>query len=216
MFEGEIRANNGNFGDMHILSSETWGDSGLEGTKMYDDNIRHTLRLYSDFFTMFARATNNDGVEEIKESIRISPYHYPDRYDMKGIIELYAQKGESAINVKQGQFHGLRHDVMSTLDSSVELSRFSPYVIILNTDTTDINNIREVYLPIDAEVGSTYHIINAYRSPLRVGIYSDKAIVFNVESGNLSIVTGWNDGANNPYKIEAYFDGNLWYICPIK
>ena len=215
VFEGEIRANRGNFGDMHIVSSETWGDAGLKGEKVYDGTETHTLELYPDYFEMSAKDTVS-GTTEYKEWVRISPYYYVDRYDMEGMVELYALKGRPAIVIQQGHVRGLRHDVLTTGSDSVELSSYSPYIVILNT-TTD--NLKSVHLPIDAEKGTTFHIINAYRNPLSVGIdpfEQNVKIVFNIENGELGISADWNDGVNNPCKVEAYFDGNLWYICPIK
>lgn len=214
VFEGEIRANRGNFGDMHIVSSETWGDAGLEGKKVYDGTEVHTLELYPDYFEMSAKDTVS-GTTEYKEWIRISPYYYVDRYDMEGMVELYARKNRAAIHVRRGQFRGLHHDVLSTKEDRIVLYSWSPYVIIL---TTAADGNKSVILPEDAEEGTTFHIINAYRSPIIIGTgFNGQEIVLNTDNGELSDGVGWNeDGPNNPYKIEAYFDGNLWYICPIK
>ena len=211
VFEGEIRANRGNFGDMHIVSSETWGDAGLEGKKVYNGTETHTLELYPDYFEMSANVTVF-GKTEYKESIRISPYSYPDRYDMEGIIDLYAEKNSAAIHVGSGQFRGLRHDVLTTAGDSIYLYSFSPYIIILSSSTT---SNKSIFLPVDPEVGTTFTIINAYHSPIIISSgFESEFKTFNVETKTIGDGVAWNDSP--PYKIEAYFDGNLWYICPIK
>jgi hypothetical protein len=208
-FEGEIKANKGNFGDLHIVSSEEWGDAGLEGTKVYNETETHNLQLYPDYFGM-------EGYEsgELQESIRISPYWYVDRYDMDGVVHIYTSSERAAINIEGGFVRGLRMPIVSTSDDTVRLNGYFPNVVILNTDTS---NIKVVFLPVRATKGDTIHIINSHRSAILVGMEdATNNIVFNTEEGTTDYAGSWNDGANNPYKVEAYFDGSMWYLCPIR
>lgn len=219
-FEGEIKANKGNFGDLHIVSSEHWGDAGVEGAKTYEgDSERHTLILRPDYFEMVGYQSYDYGSEygseeRVVESIRISPYIYGERYDGRGVIEIYSDWYESpAINITKGHIDGLRGRVLSTTNDVVYLYDALPHVVILSTQT---NNIKSVYLPKQAEKGDTVHIINPHRSALIVGMDDNIMIVFNTEEGTTARAGSWNDGANNPYKVEAYFDGSMWYLCPIR
>lgn len=205
-FEGEIKANKGNFGDFNLISSEIYGDAALEGAKEYDTEV-HKMTIRPDYFEIQAYDTYGEEVSHF-ESIRISPLAYGDRYDVEGIIDLHAQKGFAAINIGQGQVRGLRHDVLSTESDSVTLYSFSPYIIILSSSAT-VNKF--VSLPVDPEVGTTFQIINAYHSPIIISSESGFK-TFNIETKTIDDTTGWNESA--PYKIDAYFDGNMWYICP--
>lgn len=208
-FEGEIKASKGNFGDLHIVSSERWGDAGLEGTKVYDETEAHNLKLYPDYFGM----EGYDG-GKLQESIRISPYWYVDRHDMDGIVQIYTSRERAAINIEGGFVRGLRMPIVSTSDDVVGLYGYFPNIVILSSPT---NNLKSVYLPTRATKGDTIHIINSYRSALIVGMEDNaKKIVFNTEEGTTDYAGSWNDGANNPYKVEAYFDGSMWYLCPIR
>jgi hypothetical protein len=209
VFEGEVKASKGNFGDLHIVSSEIWGDAGLEGTKVYNETETHNLQLYPDYFGM-------EGYDngKLQESIRISPYWYVDRHDMDGIVHIYTSRDRAAINIEGGFVRGLRMPIVSTSDDVVDLYGYFPNIVILNSPT---NNLKSVYLPTTATKGDTIHIINSHRSALIVGMKDNtKNIVFNTEDGTTDSASGWNNGSNNPYKVEAYFDGNMWYLCPIK
>ena len=207
IIRGTIYADKGRFGDMNIVSNHIYEDSGLEGTKMYDSTERHTLKLYSDFFEM----TGYNG-DRMVEQIRISPYYYGDRYDMSAMIDIYARKNYAAIAISEGHIAGLRHDVSSVSSDNVNLGPFSPYVIILTTATS---GNKSVVLPRDAEKGTTFHIINPHKSPIIIGMGNGGSkIVFNTETQEQAIDIGWIENA--PYKIEAYFDGSMWYLCPIK
>jgi hypothetical protein len=208
-FEGEIKASKGNFGDLHIVSSERWGDAGLEGTKVYDETEAHNLKLYPDYFGMEGYDSG-----KLQESIRISPYWYVDRYDMDGIVQIYTSRERAAINIEGGFVRGLRMPIVSTSDDVVGLYGYFPNIVILSSQT---NNLKSVYLPTRATKGDTIHIINSHRSALIVGMEDNtKKIVFNTEEGTTDYAGSWNDGANNPYKVEAYFDGSMWYLCPIR
>jgi hypothetical protein len=208
-FEGEIKASKGNFGDLHIVSSERWGDAGLEGTKVYDETEAHNLKLYPDYFGM--EAFDNG---ELRDSIKISPYWYGDRYDMDGIVQIFSTAEKAAINIEGGFVRGLRMPIVSTSDDVVDLYGYFPNIVILSSQT---NNLKSVYLPTRATKGDTIHIINSHRSALIVGMEDNtKKIVFNTEEGTTDYAGSWNDGANNPYKVEAYFDGSMWYLCPIR
>lgn len=209
VFEGEIKASKGNFGDLHIVSSETWGDAGLEGTKVYDETEIHNIQLYPDYFGMEAYESG-----ELQERIRISPYWYSDRYDMDGVVHIHTSSEVAAINIEGGFVRGLRMPIVSTSDDVVDLYGYFPNIVILSSPT---NNLKSVYLPTRATKGDTIHIINSHRSALIVGMKDNtKKIVFNTEGGTTDSASGWNNGSNNPYKVEAYFDGNMWYLCPIK
>lgn len=211
VFQGEIKASKGNFGDLHIVSSETWNDAGLKGTKVYGETEIHELELYPDYFEMVA-AYNG----ELQDSVRISPYWYPDRYDMNGVIHIYTTALKAAINIEGGFIRGFRMPSISTSDDIVDLDLYGyfPNVVVLSTDT---DNLKSVYLPTRVTKGDTIHIINSHRSPLSVGMESfTNKIVFNTEDGTTNYTHGWNDGSTNPYKVEAYYDGSLWYLCPIR
>jgi hypothetical protein len=191
------------------VSSESWGDAGLEGTKVYGETETHNLQLYPDYFGM--EAFDNG---ELRDSIKISPYWYGDRYDMDGIVQIFSTAEKAAINIEGGFVRGLRMPIVSTSDDVVDLYGYFPNIVILGSPT---NNLKSVYLPTRATKGDTIHIINSHRSALIVGMKDNtKKIVFNTEDGTTDDAGGWNDGASNPYKVEAYFDGSMWYLCPIR
>jgi hypothetical protein len=209
-FEGEIRANKGNFGDFNLVSSELYGDAALEGAKEYDTEV-HKMTIRPDYFEIQAYDTYGGEMSNF-ESIKISPFAYGDRYDMDGIIDLYASKNSAAIHVGSGQFRGLRHDVLTTAADSISLYSFSPYIIILSSSTT---SNKSIFLPVDPEVGTTFTIINAYHSPTIISSgFESEFKTFDVETKTIGDGVAWVDSP--PYKIEAYFDGNMWYICPTK
>lgn len=209
VFEGEIKASKGNFGDLHIVSSDIWNDAGLKGTKVYGETEVHELELYPDYFEMVA-AYNG----ELQDSVKISPYWHSDRYDMDGVIHIYTKAEKAAINIEGGFIRGFRMPIISTPDDIVDLYGYFPNIVILSSST---NNLKSVYLPNRATKGDTIHIINSHRSALMVGMEDNtKKIVFNTEDGTIDYAGRWNNGSNNPYKVEAYFDGNMWYLCPIK
>lgn len=205
IIRGTIYADKGKFGDLTIVSDETFGDSGLEGTKRYEENEIHTLKLYSDYLEM------TGGYDDrIVESIRISPYFFVDRYDMNAMIDISSQEDHAAIHISGGYIDGLRHKIQTESYDSVVLNRYSmPYVLILTTST---NSNKSVILPEDVEAGTVLHIINKHRSPIIIGTGFDGGnIVFNISTGELDSAVGWND-AKNPCKFDLYFDGDLWYV----
>ena len=204
---GEIHANSGRIGNLSI-NTDTYGDLYFSGTLQYGDDETHSLTLSPEHIEITADDSNN------LEYIRINPLAYSDKYDMDGVVHIYTSSERAAINIEGGFVRGLRMPIVSTSYDTVRLNGYFPNVVILNTDTS---NIKFVYLPVRATKGDTIHIINSHRSAILVGMEdATNNIVFNTEEGTIDYAVGWNDGANNPYKVEAYFDGSMWYLCPIR
>jgi hypothetical protein len=210
IIRGKVYASGGKIGNLNIGLDKT-GDFQLSGDISYFQGTEvHYLSLSPE--NLRIEAVDNG---EIVEYVQINPYHNSDKYDVEGIIHVSGRNGWNAIYVGSGVFAGLRHDVLSTTEATTILRAWSPYLIVLNGN--DGGN-KTVYLPSNAEIGTTFHIINTYRSPLAIGLngINSPNIVLNTEDGELSFMHGWNEDGNNPYKVEAFFDGNLWYLCPIR
>lgn len=204
---GEIHANSGRIGNLSI-NTDTHGDLYFSGTLKYGDDETHSLTLSPEHIEIEAYDSNN------LESIRINPLAYSDKYDMEGVVDIAAIKGSTAIYIESGHVSGLRYNILSTSNDEVLLRSYSPQVVILNSRATNMKSIKFVG---DFEKGSFFQIINATRSAIYIGMNDNsEMIVFNTIDGTTLIGHGWNDGANNPYKVEAYFDGSMWYLCPIR
>lgn len=208
VFEGEIKANKGNFGDFWIFSSSEYNDAGIRGQKIYDDSELHDLTLFPDYFDMTAYDESDGG---IIERIRIAPYAYSDRYDLSGLMDIEGRPNFAAINISRGQIRGIRHDVLSTTGKSISLNNGSPYIIIARRKTA--TETITVQLPAVPEVGTTFNVINAYRTSIVVDNMNEY-MCFNTETGETLSTIGW--ASNPPYKIDIFFDGSLWYVCPIR
>lgn len=204
---GEIHANSGSIGDLNI-NTDNYGDLYFSGTIEYEGNETHSLTLSPEHIDITSSAPHGF------ESIRINPLAYIDKYDMSGVIDIIAKNGNAAISIQSGHVSGLRYETLSTDNDEISLKSYSPQVIILNSVA---ENMKSIIFASEVEKGSFFQIINAHRSAIYVGMHDiSKRIVFNTLNGLISYGHGWNDGANNPYKIEAYYDGELWYLCPIK